>query len=459
MMTSDGRIERPKSLRSRFPGSRARFLAFALTTALICSAIVLAQDDPAGKKSEPGVGLEDKPCLECHEEIVARKLIHGPVRQGCETCHVQKGKRHEFEPMTPEERCESCHELSLEEVVHAPVEKHLCATCHDPHSSDQPKLLRKPEQELCSSCHTDRKGGMKKYTHGPFAVGACQICHASHSSKNANLLRQPGRELCLGCHVQELPEDETAVRWHSPAEDDCTLCHSGHGSDTPGILRSPQPELCLKCHRSMRDTIENSPVRHAPVAQEGGCGNCHDPHFSTFTSLLKSDSADLCLTCHNREYPQKDGRPFPNMVQLLEENPNHHGPVREKNCEGCHEPHGSRHTRLLKEAYPPTFYTRFNVENFALCFMCHPKDLVMDKGLKTTNFSDGDRNLHFVHVNRKKGRTCRACHETHASKLPHHLRETTPFGNWDLPIGFKEAGDGGYCAPGCHSPMSYDGGR
>jgi hypothetical protein len=56
----------------------------------------------------------------------------------------------------------------------------------------------------------------------------------------------------------------------------------------------------------------------------------------------------------------------------------------------------------------------------------------------------------------RRGRTCRACHETHASDLPKHIRETVPYGVWELPIGFVKRDSGGGCTPGCHLPMDYD---
>jgi hypothetical protein len=62
-------------------------------------------------------------------------------------------------------------------------------------------------------------------------------------------------------------------------------------------------------------------------------------------------------------------------------------------------------------------------------------------------------------VNReRKGRTCRACHETHASNKAKHIRDSVPFGpgGWELPIGYEKTATGGSCAPGCHSAYTYD---
>jgi hypothetical protein len=90
--------------------------------------------------------------------------------------------------------------------------------------------------------------------------------------------------------------------------------------------------------------------------------------------------------------------------------------------------------------------------------MCHlSKVFTTEKTTTLTDFRDGDRNLHFIHVNKKtKGRTCRACHRTHASDRPMHMADKVPFGGWEIPINFKSLPKGGSCAPGCHKPRSYD---
>ena len=61
-------------------------------------------------------------------------------------------------------------------------------------------------------------------------------------------------------------------------------------------------------------------------------------------------------------------------------------------------------------------YLAFAIERYDLCFSCHVSDLVKDKsGRGLTQFRNGDLNLHWLHVNREKGRNCRSCHQTHAS--------------------------------------------
>jgi hypothetical protein len=59
-------------------------------------------------------------------------------------------------------------------------------------------------------------------------------------------------------------------------------------------------------------------------------------------------------------------------------------------------------------------------------------------------------------VNRQKGRNCRSCHNTHASPNELHVRDSVPFGSWQMPIAFKKTATGGGCTPGCHQPYEYD---
>jgi predicted CXXCH cytochrome family protein len=90
--------------------------------------------------------------------------------------------------------------------------------------------------------------------------------------------------------------------------------------------------------------------------------------------------------------------------------------------------------------------------------MCHEKDLAAEEWTTTmTGFRNGEQNLHYVHVHKAvKGRTCRACHDAHATNNPRHIRDSVPFGNWSLPVGYTKTETGGQCLPGCHQMFRYD---
>jgi predicted CXXCH cytochrome family protein len=169
---------------------------------------------------------------------------------------------------------------------------------------------------------------------------------------------------------------------------------------------------------------------------------------------------DLCFECHDREIDMPDGHKLGNIKAIIAGGKSLHGPVAQDNCAACHMIHGGDHFRLLVKEYPPEFYAPFKEESYALCFSCHEQELVHDEKTTTlTNFRNGDTNLHFLHVNKNtKGRTCRACHETHASTKDKHIRDSVPFGTggWMLPINFEKMASGGRCAPGCHLPYEYN---
>ena len=199
--------------------------------------------------------------------------------------------------------------------------------------------------------------------------------------------------------------------------------------------------------------------QHGALLVQNGCGNCHDAHGSGEPKLLKDQVASLCLNCHNRPQEAKDGRTIRSVEAEVLQRAFLHGPVRAGQCQACHQVHGSSNSRLLSKVFPATFYARFDVTNYALCFSCHEQAMVMDQATtKLTGFRNGDRNLHHVHVNREKGRTCIACHAIHGSDAPKHMAASVPFegGGWSMPINFRKTPTGGSCAPGCHQAYTYD---
>jgi hypothetical protein len=56
------------------------------------------------------------------------------------------------------------------------------------------------------------------------------------------------------------------------------------------------------------------------------------------------------------------------------------------------------------------------------------------------------------------GRTCRACHEVHASKQPYQIRDSVPFGpsGFLIELHYTETPEGGTCEKTCHGRQSYD---
>jgi predicted CXXCH cytochrome family protein len=353
--------------------------------------------------------------------------------------------------------CDDCHKRVVSSKVQCLLAKgQMCVLCHEIPVEGGPARLVEAPEPLCFKCHA--KDTFKgSFAHGPFAVGACITCHDPHGGNVPGMLRVTDPQMCLGCHADMRARFTNARFRHKAAVTRCTACHSPHMSDQRHILKTDVPGLCGQCHEKIVKDYQTAAVKHSPVTEAPACMNCHDPHAAQESSLLLADGLDICLKCHDKTVKagQND---LADIKQLLESNPEHHGPIQDRNCSGCHNPHSSPYFRLLTDDYPKGFYSPYFPSRYALCFRCHDSGLARDERTTTlTGFRDGDRNLHFVHVNRaSNGRTCRSCHEVHASVSPKYIGQIVPFGKWKLPIKFVKTDDGGGCEPGCHEAQKYD---
>ncbi|VAX41438.1 Cytochrome c family protein [hydrothermal vent metagenome] len=447
------RLERPPS----------RLWARLAACSLLASGSAWGQVTPPGNAGEnTALNPSLQTCAgECHQDMLTQKVMHGPVLEDCAKCHVEDNKEdHTFFLLTtPEELCIKCHSIAPKSHGHEPVLNNDCMACHDAHGSKFPSVLvADPKGDLCAQCH-DPKNMDGKFVHGPVVVGACVVCHEAHTSDEPALLRKPERETCLECHGEVDRTGEEGWHTHGALEQGCTGCHDPHASDHKFQLEATAPDLCLSCHEdTLHDQLTNAKIVHGALTQEGGCTDCHEAHGSTLPMLQKGSEVEACLRCHSQELKTATGETLTDMGALLANNPNHHGPIREGQCTVCHQPHAGDRFRLLEKDYPPAFYAPFKIDTFALCFTCHIPELVLEEnGRGLTNFRQGDQNLHWLHVNQEKGRTCRACHEVHASQRAAHVREAVPFGDsgWMLEINFDVNAGGGSCTPGCHKTKTY----
>jgi predicted CXXCH cytochrome family protein len=153
-------------------------------------------------------------CLECHDDLKEKKVIHEALESGCDSCHsaidatdvphemtnsVDKGLSSE-----PPGLCFECHDEDdfKGKVNHSPVEEGMCTSCHNPHKSGQEKLLQSEPPGLCFECHDedDFKG---KVNHSPVEEGMCTSCHFPHKSDNEKLLQSEPPGLCFECHDED----------------------------------------------------------------------------------------------------------------------------------------------------------------------------------------------------------------------------------------------------------------
>lgn len=421
-------------------------------------------------------GAETCVTTDCHPGLAAIAKPHQPVKDGdCLACHTRTAAKHplsggkSFALVAGDEKlCTPCHEAyGKMKVVHGPVKGGACLSCHKPHGSSARYLLESDDQTaLCLQCH-DALAFKQHYMHGPVAVGACTSCHAPHESAQKGLLKGEIRDLCLKCHADFAKAMKAAGVVHPPVKDDpCTSCHNPHGSAFQYVLKKQMPDLCYGCHDTFAKKLTGLKVPHKPLQQAKSCSNCHSSHFSNSKGLLPSDQKKLCLECHSTDglkssfvFKNISGVMLKNMKTVLEGDKNLHGPLANGTCTGCHNPHGSNTIRLLNGNYPPAFYASYTEGSYDLCLSCHEKNLL--KYAETsiyTKFRNGKQNLHYLHVSdKRKGRSCRACHEPHAADGPKLIgKDGSTFGDWKVPIRFTPTPTGGSCAPGCHRKVSYD---
>jgi len=384
----------------------------------------------------------------CHAKLVKAELVH-PATESCDTCHEsvatphpQAGKKGFKLAQEQPALCFGCHDpMGKKSHVHPPVQDGTCTTCHDPHASAQAKLLTQPPKELCETCHAEKTAF--KHPHGPVSAGDCTACHTPHESDSKGLLLKQGDDLCFGCHL-DVADARKMKNVHPALEGGCTTCHDPHGAEHPKLLAEEGAQVCYQCHAEVGEALKTATVVHAPIKDEKGCASCHSPHASDNAKLLLKPQKETCLGCHGTILTK-------NMTVL-------HGPINDGMCVACHSPHSSLNPKLLVKSFPEDPYAPYADTQYELCFTCHKRDLLQYPDTSfATGFRDGDRNLHYLHVNNKqKGRSCKLCHNIHGGDNPTLIAQTVPFGKWNLPLKFVKTDTGGGCSPGCHKPLWYD---
>ncbi|HXC06058.1 MAG TPA: cytochrome c3 family protein, partial [Bacteroidia bacterium] len=295
-----------------------------------------------------------------------------------------------------------------------------------------------PATNACLECH--QKVLEKKMAHKPVLEG-CDKCHKSNGREHPKEedtfeLVMPVPQLCYSCHDEK---NIMKAVVHAPLkEGDCLSCHDMHSSKNEHLLSVPPPGLCFSCHNDLKKKFESSPVQHGAVKEDKGCVNCHNPHSSGEKKLMQQKEPDLCFSCHDKKIAV-GSRVIPNMKDLITRSKYVHGAIDNNGCAVCHNPHAGDVKNMLGKAYPAGNYAAATKDNYALCMDCHESTLFEDQTTtESTGFRNGDKNLHFVHVNKEKGRTCSNCHNIHASNKLFLLTDMSKFGQWNMPMRYTK---------------------
>jgi DmsE family decaheme c-type cytochrome len=234
-------------------------------------------------------------CVMCHQDYVPGNVFsHQSILDndpgsdyygyGCEGCHGPGGN-HMGDPagiINPPmldsegitDLCSNCHD-SLREYDYQEwtLSEHYyldasCLECHGGHSDNDDFLQYETAEELCYTCHTEKRAEFSMRAHHPVEEGlmGCNSCHNPHSGMYDGQLIADGSELCYSCHGDK----EGPFIYDHPAGmaaggDGCMTCHFTHGSNSDSLLRLPH-RVCQQCH------TDKEPTTHHPgTCWSAGC--------------------------------------------------------------------------------------------------------------------------------------------------------------------------------------------
>jgi predicted CXXCH cytochrome family protein len=263
----------------------------------------------AGKSAAPAAAAADK-CETCHAAIANTKesdTRHPAMETGCDSCHTSHALPKPGKVDTPKflkksvpDLCGDCHDLKERSALrfqHAVAND--CTTCHNPHSSPNPKMLTDKQPALCESCHSNQAEAHQKdkFLHKPAFETGCSTCHDPHASANEHQLRVQGNALCLSCHAQNAAGEN--------GSNDKTLVLFGGKTQLPGDYLKSIRRVALNGGQTKGHPTANHPVagvNDPKTKQPIACTTCHSPHSSANSPQLfvtgKRSSSQLCIRCH-----------------------------------------------------------------------------------------------------------------------------------------------------------------
>lgn len=341
--------------------SRTPELLFSLLLVLVAAHTL------CGETASPAAGLMGKDtCLQCHtgsmKDTVHSRLnakVPGLSALECESCHGS-GETHVAngggadsikKPTTDKVKsvCATCHPKDRTEKAGWNRDAHhqnpdlSCLTCHDIHFNKEFSQLKKPQVDLCLTCHKDIGAEFNRAYHHPLAKGQleCSSCHDPHQNDRNNGRKARANATCVKCHSEvrgPFMHEHKAVS----DNDGCLNCHNPHGGSTRKLLKQAENTLCLSCHQAqllvpsyLKDsgTPSRATLEHSRMpALQGQCLKCHTS-ISGKVGLVgpHNTSGVSCNLCHT------------SMKGI-----DHTKYVAEGRCLDCHtDIHGSNHSRAF----------------------------------------------------------------------------------------------------------------
>ena len=231
----------------------------------------------------PRTAAEKRGCETCHGSGTEHVGSGGKSFAG-----LVRFKKGSTTPVTEQnDVCLKCHQkrerLFWQNSVHA-VQCLACTTCHvvhtGPGTTRRNQLAKLTVTDTCATCHKEQVAAEQRFSHHPQREGKmdCASCHNPHGTTSPKLVKAIStRELCFNCHAQYRGP---FVFQHPPVLEDCFNCHQPHGSAYPSLLKLPPIRLCRECHVTFHNTpftIGGPGSRRTRIGMMAGsaCVNCH----------------------------------------------------------------------------------------------------------------------------------------------------------------------------------------
>lgn len=194
-----------------------------------------------------------------------RRSSHTQADVVCSNCHSIHGSKTSKLLLVERqaELCYGCH-ASVRAQFAMPFKHRVnegavqCTDCHNPHGAPSPSWTMglRPRmvhtsadgEQPCLRCHVDKRGPFA-FEHPAVRAEGCESCHSPHGSMNPRLLRRPAVfTLCLECHSgagnfgrqgDGIKLQSGSHNMNDPRYRNCTTCHVRiHGSNAdPLFLR------------------------------------------------------------------------------------------------------------------------------------------------------------------------------------------------------------------------------
>jgi len=188
-----------------------------------------------------------------------RRSPHTQSEVVCSTCHsIHKPQTPKLLlAKAQKDLCYGCHN-NVRSQFAMPFKHRVnegaiqCTDCHNPHGAPatswrtgiHPRMVATSAdgEQPCLRCHTDKRGPFA-FEHPALRVDGCESCHSPHGSTNPRMLKRPVvMTLCLECHNGTgsfgRQGDGVTIQSSShnvadPRYQNCTACHIRiHGSNS-----------------------------------------------------------------------------------------------------------------------------------------------------------------------------------------------------------------------------------